>query len=402
MPVCALGTYLPPWEDRRLRVAGPDEDAVTMAVAAGLAVVPEGPAASVQKVVLISRDLPLLEGGNGPALLAGLGLGTDTRMVEQLGGAPAVLDALSDAEPGTLVIGVDAGEPSGAGAALVGATGVRLNARSRVSRSLPVHTRMRDGVEHDYDDPRLLRERGVGVSLKASGIDPKGSLVAGLSARDAAGISGTTGATLPTRGASSPFFALAELLRLGEISLLVAVEDAALSAVEIETGEKIQIRATALPPHALDTRASSPGPEVKISLAAYERAFDSKLRWEAGGCRTCGTLSFPVRFRCLECGSETETDPVPLPRRATVYTITTIHVPVPGLTSPYSLGVVEMNGVGVRALVQITGSPPGSTSIGDVGELVFRRVALRSGIPDYGYAFLPDSVPGESEGEVAQ
>ena len=34
---------------------------------------------------------------------------------------------------------------------------------------------------------------------------------------------------------------------------------------------------------------------------------------------------------------------------------------------------------------------PGSVDIGTRGRLVFRRVAVRAGIPDYGYAFRPEA-----------
>jgi len=46
----------------------------------------------------------------------------------------------------------------------------------------------------------------------------------------------------------------------------------------------------------------------------------------------------------------------------------------------------------VRVLVQLTGAPAGSVAIGDRGRLVFRLVAMRSGVPDYGYGFLPDVI----------
>ena len=54
----------------------------------------------MRHVVLVTRELPLLEGGNGAALVAGLGLPASTTVVEQVGGGPAVLDALVAAEPG--------------------------------------------------------------------------------------------------------------------------------------------------------------------------------------------------------------------------------------------------------------------------------------------------------------
>ena len=102
--VVSIGTYLPPWSSGDRRVKGPDEDALTMAVAAGRAA---DPGASAQRVVMVSRNFPLLEGGNGAVLLAGLSLGADIQVTEVLGGAPAVLDQAAHAEPGTLVIAAD-------------------------------------------------------------------------------------------------------------------------------------------------------------------------------------------------------------------------------------------------------------------------------------------------------
>jgi uncharacterized OB-fold protein len=99
----------------------------------------------------------------------------------------------------------------------------------------------------------------------------------------------------------------------------------------------------------------------------------------------------PARFRCLGCGSEEPIDTVPLPRDAVIYTATTIHVPVPGLVTPYTLVLVELGDTGVRLLVRLTDAEAGSVAIGDAGSMQFRLVALRSGVPDYGYAFRPAS-----------
>ena len=93
MNIAAIGTYLPPWGSAAARIAGDDEDVVTMAVQAGRAAL-SGAGAGVRHVVLVTRELPLLEGGNGAALVAGLGLPAPTTVVEQVGGGPAVLDAL--------------------------------------------------------------------------------------------------------------------------------------------------------------------------------------------------------------------------------------------------------------------------------------------------------------------
>src|SRR5947209_16519099 len=113
--VLSIGTYLPPWTERDRRAKGPDEDALTMAVAAGRAADPD---AAAQRVVLVSRDFPLLEGGNGAVLLAALSLPADTPVTEVLGGAPAVLDQIGAAVDATLVIAADDNHLAvGAGAA---------------------------------------------------------------------------------------------------------------------------------------------------------------------------------------------------------------------------------------------------------------------------------------------
>ena len=97
--VASVGTYLPCWGSPLHRVAGDDEDAVTMAVEAGRAALTAG--CPVERVVLVSRDLPLVESSNAAVLLAGLGLDPELEVDERLGGAPATVDALSSARPRT-------------------------------------------------------------------------------------------------------------------------------------------------------------------------------------------------------------------------------------------------------------------------------------------------------------
>src|ERR1700734_1645526 len=102
--IASIGTYLPPWTARDRRGKGPHQDALALAGAAGRAA---DPGATAQRVVLVSRDFPLLEGGNGAVLLAALSLAADVPVTETLGGAPAVLDQIGTAGDGTLVIAAD-------------------------------------------------------------------------------------------------------------------------------------------------------------------------------------------------------------------------------------------------------------------------------------------------------
>ena len=146
--------------------------------------------------------------------------------------------------------------------------------------------------------------------------------------------------------------------------------------------------------------ATPPDPDatIALSLAAYDRALDAKLGFEAARCRACGHTEVPAPYRCPECGTEDDTELVPLGRDAEVYSVVTVRTPVPGLPSPYSLAVIEVDG-GVRLLASVTDCAPGSVHIGDRGEMVLRRVAVRAGVPDYGYAFQPLD-PSRPDGDL--
>ncbi|HEX9832807.1 MAG TPA: OB-fold domain-containing protein, partial [Mycobacterium sp.] len=103
-----------------------------------------------------------------------------------------------------------------------------------------------------------------------------------------------------------------------------------------------------------------------------------------------GEPQFPPRLRVssdgvLAAGYRMQ----PLPRTGTVYTHTTIALPVPDLHSPYSLAVVQLDDSPVRVLLKVTGVIAGELAIGQSGSIVLRRIVTRGGIPDYGHAFLP-------------
>lgn len=390
--VSSVGTYLPCWGTPLHRVAGGDEDAVTMAVEAGRAALTDGGA--VERVVLVCRDLPLLESSNAAVLLAGLGLDPELEVVERLGGAPATVDAVSSARPRTLIIGSDL-EPAGAAAIVTAERGLQVRTAARVARSLPVRTRKSSGDVHDYGDPRLLHERGLIASLAAAWLDTPAA-VAGVDHARAAELCLGDPPPLPTTGASSSLFALAGMAERGTTGALVAVEQAILSGITVSGGAA---RIHRREPDARPTPAEMfiAEADIPISLAAYERAFEAKVRWEAGQFAGSDELDFPPRYRIRDDGAlATDYELVPLPRTGTVYTETTVHIPVPGLQTPYSLVIVELDGVDVRALVKVTGAPPGTVDIGDRGRLALRRVAVRSGVPDYGYAFEPERVGADA------
>jgi uncharacterized OB-fold protein len=332
--------------------------------------------------------MPLMESSNAAVLLAGLGLDPELEVDERLGGAPATLDAISSARPRTLIIGTDL-NPAGAAAILTAERGLQVRTAARIARSLPVRTRNATGDVHDYGDPRLLHERGLVASLAVAWLDTPAA-VAGVEHDRAVELCIGDPPPLPTTGASASLFALAGIADAGTTGPLVAVEQASLSGITV-SGGVAEIHRREPPARPMPEGVRADGGKIPISLAAYERAFEAKTRWEAGRFADSDELDFPPRYRLADDGAlASDYEMVPLPRTGTVYTETTVHMPVPGLRTPYSLVIVELDGVAVRALVKVTGAEPGTVDIGDRGRLALRRLAVRSGVPDYGYMFEPD------------
>jgi uncharacterized OB-fold protein len=394
--ILAIGTYLPVWEKGGRRVKGPEEDALTMAVAAGRAADPD---ATAQRVVMVSRNFPLLEGGNGAVLLAGLSLSADVPVSEVLGGGPAVVDQIVAGAEATLVIAADDSDSAvGAAAVLLGAdAGAKLSPVARQNRSLPTQSRRDDGSRRTYADPRLQREVGVKASLKRLGIDgtPAVAAIAGVKANQLGPGFDTANAVDDTAASAAGVVRLiAEAIDAGATGLVLAVEQATISAAQLTPGA-VRINRDEPAARPLPAVRTAEGAGIPISLAAYSRAFEPKLRWEAAVFEPRPGIDeapvFPPRAR-VDSGGRLATDYrlQPLPRTGTVYTHATVRIPVPDLPSPYTLALVQLDGSPVRVLLKVTGVPAGETTIGQAGSVVLRRIATRTGIPDYGYMFWPE------------
>lgn len=400
--IAAIGTYLPPWTIRERRVKGPDEDALTMAVAAGRAA---DPGATARRVVLVSRDFPLLEGGNGAVLLAGLSLPADVAVSEVLGGAPAVLDQILGASEGTLVIAADDSATVAAGAAvLIGANGLELVPAGRQTRSLPTTARGENGARHHYGDPRLQREVGVKSAVARLGLANSQAVAAVVGAKAGelgGGVDAKGALEDPTSSASGVIRVLADFIEKGQAGgLLLAAEQASMTAAQVGgSSDATLITRDEASGQELPKFRTAEGNGVPISLPAYARAFDPKLRWEAAVFDARPGIDngpqFPPRARVDDDGVLiTEYRREPLPRTGTVYTHTTIRIPVPDLPSPYSIAVVQLDGSPVRVLMKVTGVAAGEAAVGQSGSVVLRKIADRAGIPDYGYAFWPNITEG--------
>jgi hypothetical protein len=124
-----------------------------------------------------------------------------------------------------------------------------------------------------------------------------------------------------------------------------------------------------------------------MSVAKYWREIPQRFRYEAKKCGKCGSISFPPRLVCPECGSRSFEDYV-MKDTGKILTFTTIEVGPPQFADqvPYTVGIVELDD-GARITTQITDVDPAKIKIGDRVKLEFRKIQDdgKAGIIMYGY-----------------
>ena len=124
-----------------------------------------------------------------------------------------------------------------------------------------------------------------------------------------------------------------------------------------------------------------------MSVAKYWREIPQRFRYEAKKCSKCGSISFPPRLVCPECGSRSFKDYV-MKDTGKILTFTTIEVGPPQFADqvPYTVGIVELDD-GARITAQITDVDPSKLKIGDKVKLEFRKIQDdgKAGIIMYGY-----------------
>lgn len=392
MSINVLGIYRPVWAAGRHRVAGPDEDLVTLAVSAASVAGVAG-TTTIDRVVLVTPTPDVLDGLGVGVLLRSLGLSDGVATDLRIGGAPTTLDVLLGADDGTLVITVDL-TPSScvAVAALIGSgAGPSFSAAGRHTGSLPMRIRRvgsPDAVV--YQDPRVERELASAPLFERLKGDGR-TVVAGLPPKDAQRL-GAEATTVVDLGASAPLLLLAELAGESDPYRVVALDAATAVAVDVVPGGSMDVRREERPALAAERRPVDTAPDTVIPFAmpAYARAFEAKIGMTAARC-VCGEVSFPPRLVCLDCGRHGETSPFDLPRTGEVYTAVTVHVPIPGVAGKYALAIVSLDDSPVRVLARLTDMDVVEPAIGARGRLVLRRIAQREGVPDYGYALQLDT-----------
>ena len=386
----------------RAAVPAADEDALTMAVAAGRdALGGDAPdAADVAHLAVATTTPPLDEEAFAPRIGAALGLdseiGTTTATQSTAAGGEALL-AGADADGPALVIVADApagdaaevGQRVGAGAAaflVADGAGVALVDRARESRDAPgLRHRARGRTEvSELDVTTYEREttREV-VSAAVDRLELDHDAVGAASLHQPTGdIPHRIGAALPYDGAAIAAGTVvddvgdagAATVAIGLLAALEAVDSGATvvagffgsgaTAVGVgfevatppETGVETAVDGgtEVSYPEALRARGTIGETEVAgggahVSLPSWQRTIAQRYRLVAGRCPACGAVAFPPEGACPACGTRADFDPTPLARTGEVVAVTAIgqggappeFVEQQRRDGPYAVAIVE-------------------------------------------------------------
>lgn len=428
-------------------VANYDEDALTLAVEAGLSALGDRDRTPVGACFFASTSAPYLEKSNATVLAAAVDLPTEL-LTADVGGSlrcatSALRLALAAVRAGTAAQAlVAAGEVrvvapgsewellvgDGAGAVLVGTEDLLATFEGawsvshefvdfwrtegdRYVQALPDMTfirsqgldpHVREAVEGVLRVTGLKRDEIARVALFAPDARTQAALVRQLGFERAAGepLMGRVGSA----GAAACLLELAwalEQARPHEHVLVVSYGNGA-EALVFRTTEAV---ATWRPPRPLAAQLAAARPlrhygkflrfrrhvETEIlrafaSAPALVREERQNLRLWAQRCEACGTVAYPRRHLCGQCGSPRLREHK-LRRRGRIFTFTRDHL-VPTPDPPTVMAAVDLDGGG-RFYAQVTDCDPATVAVDMPVELTFRRLHEGEGYPVYFWKFRP-------------
>ncbi|MGZ4103751.1 MAG: Zn-ribbon domain-containing OB-fold protein [Actinomycetota bacterium] len=101
----------------------------------------------------------------------------------------------------------------------------------------------------------------------------------------------------------------------------------------------------------------------------------AKRRLEILRCQTCKTYVHYPKPSCWSCGGS-DLKPEQVSGRATVYSYTVTHQPVPGFKAPFAVVIVELEEqAGLRMVSNVVDCPPEDVRIGMPLDVTFQQVA---------------------------
>lgn len=185
----------------------------------------------------------------------------------------------------------------------------------------------------------------------------------------------------------------------GADALLVTVDDAVPATLRLD-GDVDRSYVEYLRLRGEITVDEPAGGGAYVSVPTWRRSLDARYRLVAGRCPACGTLSFPPEGACTDCGDRGAFETVRLSGTGTVEAVTTISqggappefAPQQSAGGEFDVAVVALDGPDggrVSAPLQVTGAEPGTLSIGDPVEATIRRIYTQEGVTRYGAKARP-------------
>lgn len=436
----------------RAAVAGADEDAVTMAVAAArdalsdAAIAPE----DVARLAFATTTPPKEEGAGAPRVATALGLPESTRTTEHTQHTAVAADAIRDAADATgPALAVVADVPTGDAADVGGRVGAAATAllfdedgavtlvdSAAASRDAPgirfrergsedVETLDVTGFERSTTRELLASAIGslgvsldevVGAALHQPTPDIPGRVARALPLSGDAVSAGTVVHRVGDAGAATPTLGLLAVLDrcdagdtavLGTFgsgatasALAFSVDEPLESGVDetLDGGEAVSYP-EALRERGTLGRTTVAGGGAHVSLPSWQRTVPQRYRLVGGRCPECGALAFPPEGACPDCHERVSFDSVELPRVGTIVAVTVIgqggappeFVEQQRRDGAFAVAVVELEAGDetVRLPAQLTDCDPTEPSAGDPVRAVFRRIYGTEGVDRYGLKFTP-------------
>ncbi len=463
--IVSYGAYIPPTRlgfaliaGRPPKDGGPeravawnDEDAVTMAVAAGRSALRGFDRAGVDAVLFASTSYAFKE-KQGAALIAkALDLRRDARTTDVSGSLRAGSDALHAAFDAVaagsaklaLVVASDCrlGAPGsaqeqafgdGAAAFLIGASDTVADlegAHAFADEIVDVWRSEGDPFVHSWEERFVIQEGYTPAITEAVrgltgriGAKPGDFTKVALYAPDARSFAGAAAALGLERGALvDPLFgrlgnagvAFAPLLLVSALEsaspderiLLASYGDGAtafafsttsrLEKLEPRRGVAFHLarrRAVAsydryLKARSLDAREYAAGRDAGLSATIHFRERDEDVSLAGQRCRRCGGLQFPIQRVCERCFAKDDFERVRLADRVGRVVTYTFDFFFPTPDPPTIVTITDIDGA--RVHLQLVDARPEDVKIGMPVELVFRRIHQVGGRPNYFWKGVP-------------
>jgi hydroxymethylglutaryl-CoA synthase len=416
-------------------LAGPDEDALTLAVEAARRL-PGGALDEVTTVVFCSTTPPYLVKNNASAAAAALGLGAGVLAYDAGGSLRSATGALLSARPGTLILAADVttarpGAPhelghGDAGAALVvgGAATAAATVTDAVSLTDEIQDQWREPRQPwiSHSEERFPVSRYLSLLTRTAGPEPFATadrtVVSAASARVARAAEKALAGRGEVHRLDGVGYAGAADLLLKLCGALAAVgSGGTVVAAALGDGcDLLRIRAGAgagafVPPatgaavarpylDALTWRGlldreppRRPAPQT-VSAPAALRGAGWKYALRGSTCAKCGFVSTPPQAVCLKCGCAEQGEPVDMTRRAATIRTFSIdrlaHSPNP----PMVAAVIGFEGGG-RLEVEVTDTDPAALAVGAPVRMTFRRRHSSGGVHNYVWKATVEKAPVE-------